>query len=382
MPRLRLKLNNLQTRRGPFISLLIGFMFCVSLWQIHIQLNSSPNSLQPNQFNSLPIPAEFSIADRIKLLPKKDFFQLIDVENFHFMKNHYNCGSLEETPIAVVLVHSAPSGFQKREVIRETWGNYDSRSLLLFLVGTVNSTEMQKKIDEEFEVRNLKIVLKFMKILQNILQMDKMSLYFFFFQIKVNGDLIQGNFFDTYQNMTYKHVMAFKWFLYNCPEVNYLLKTDDDVFVNTPLLYDVLEQVSNQSRETKPGQLLICTEINRPKVKRSFRSKWHISFKAYQEKYYPNYCSGFSILYSADVVFQIYNQTQNLPYFWIDDVQVTGFARSQLNITITPSDSLFLSKNQHTKVLNDDKKIYKSSFLFAQPDLTEQEIRKFWKNVL
>lgn len=159
MTRLRLILSNLQARRVN-LSLLVGSIFCVSLWQIHVQLNSSPISVHPNQFHSLAIPADFSIADRLKLLPKKDLTQLIDVENFHFMKNHYNCGVLEETPIAVVLVHSAPNSLQKREVIRQTWGNYDSRSLLLFLVGTVNSTEMQTKIDEEFKVRKFKTFLK------------------------------------------------------------------------------------------------------------------------------------------------------------------------------------------------------------------------------
>jgi Galactosyltransferase len=199
--------------------------------------------------------------------------------------------------------------------------------------------------------------------------------------MKVYGDLLQGNFQDSYQNLTYKHTMAFKWFVYNCPNVNYLLKTDDDVFVNTPLLYETLEIVSNQSFPRKPGRLMICTEVTNAKVKRSYRSKWHVSFETYNEKFYPNYCSGFSIIYSADVVFQLYNQTQNLPYFWIDDVHITGIVRSQLNISIVQSESLFLSKRKHKRLLNDDDSEENLNFLFAQPDLPQQEIEKLWKIV-
>jgi hypothetical protein len=56
-------------------------------------------------------------------------------------------------------------------------------------------------------------------------------------------DLLQGSFRDTYRNMTYKHVMALKWVLYFCPGVRYVLKTDDDTFVNTPVLIRALAQV-------------------------------------------------------------------------------------------------------------------------------------------
>jgi hypothetical protein len=58
-------------------------------------------------------------------------------------------------------------------------------------------------------------------------------------------DLLQGSFRDAYRNMTYKHVMALKWVLYFCPGVRYVLKADDDTFVNTPVLMRTLTQVVN-----------------------------------------------------------------------------------------------------------------------------------------
>lgn len=56
-------------------------------------------------------------------------------------------------------------------------------------------------------------------------------------------DIVQGSFRDAYRNMTYKHVMSLKWALYFCPRVRYVLKTDDDIFVNTPVLTRALAQV-------------------------------------------------------------------------------------------------------------------------------------------
>ena len=102
--------------------------------------------------NSSRRSSEDFISNHIKYVSKKDFQKLIDLEDFEFLLNHSPCENFEMQPLVVILIHSAPKGFQKRRVIRETWGKIDPRSLLLFLVGTTNSTETQKKIDDEFKV--------------------------------------------------------------------------------------------------------------------------------------------------------------------------------------------------------------------------------------
>jgi hypothetical protein len=181
--------------------------------------------------------------------------------------------------------------------------------------------------------------------------------------------------------MTYKHTMAFKWFIYNCPQVNYLLKTDDDAFVNTPILYNTLANFSNQSYSHTPGNLIICTEVIKPKPKRSYRSKWRVSFEEYSEKFYPNYCSGFSIFYTADVVSKLYNLIQNLSYFWIDDVHITGIVRKKINVPITQSDSLFLNSKQTKEIIENFDNSSIHEFLFAAADLNEKEIKKLWERV-
>ena len=46
------------------------------------------------------------------------------------------------------------------------------------------------------------------------------------------GDLIVENFTDSYHNLTLKSLMMLKWAKNNCPATPYVLKVDDDVYVN------------------------------------------------------------------------------------------------------------------------------------------------------
>ena len=42
---------------------------------------------------------------------------------------------------------------------------------------------------------------------------------------------------DTYRNLTLKTVMGLKWSAIFCPQARHVMKTDDDIFVNVPLLH-------------------------------------------------------------------------------------------------------------------------------------------------
>lgn len=49
------------------------------------------------------------------------------------------------------------------------------------------------------------------------------------------GDIIRQEFLDTYNNLTLKTIMAFKWVIEFCPNARYIMKTDTDVFINTAI---------------------------------------------------------------------------------------------------------------------------------------------------
>lgn len=302
---------------------------------------------QPSIATSETGTTKISTTIQMNTLPKNDHKKLIDLENFEYLMNPKTCKDLVKPPVVVVLIHSAPDNFHKRQTIRETWGRYDSRSLLLFLLGNVSSSTLQSKLN---------------------------------FENKVHGDMVQGNFEDSYRNITYKHVMAFKWFINECPKARFLLKTDDDVFVNLPLLFNILKNPSLPlSQKLQRNRLIYCHLIERAKVKRTYRSKWRVTFSEYSGKYFPNSCPGFSIFYSADAILPLYLEAQKLPYFWIDDVHITGTVASNLNMSITAFDDMYLDKEAHNGILSGELKVEDVPFLFAQPNLSKSDIKRFWK---
>ena len=176
--------------------------------------------------------------------------------------------------------------------------------------------------------------------------------------------------------------MAFKWLIYECPKARFLLKTDDDVFVNLPFLLSTLQNPSLPlNQQLQQSRLIYCHMIERAKVKRSYRSKWRVSYEEYSGKYFPHSCPGFAILYSADAVLPLYLEAQKLPYFWIDDVHITGTVASNLNMSITPFDNMYLDKDSQQSILSDGLKVDDSPFIFAQPNLVKKEIVDLWKLV-
>ncbi|XP_055537757.1 beta-1,3-galactosyltransferase 5 [Wyeomyia smithii] len=308
-----------------------------------------------------PLLLSSILVNPLEMLPKDDYNNLIDIKDFKFIINFNNCSAesgrihhesvgtdrikmVDErrSPLVLVLVHSAPTNWYKRNTIRDTWGQHDPRAKLIFLIGAVNSSVLQRRIKQEN---------------------------------RLYDDIVQGNFIDAYRNMTYKHVMALKWFTYHCPEAKYVLKADDDVFVNTPVLYDVLESASQRRR------LLFCQEISKAPVKRTHRSKWYVSVPEYRYKYYPNHCPGYSIIYTPDVAFELYREAQQQPYFWIDDVHLTGTIARRINVTITPTGRMLLNQNQKDAILDKRLNATDQLFFFTTPDLREDEIRRLWKAV-
>ncbi|XP_073973117.1 beta-1,3-galactosyltransferase 5 isoform X2 [Rhodnius prolixus] len=234
--------------------------------------------LLPNNVSTVPDPYP------VHSLPDMDFTKLIDLDGFSFITTRSPCNN-STASLLITLVHSAPAHVENRKRIRSTWGQPLD---LVFLVGETNSTKEKELLEAE---------------------------------MKEFGDIVQGTFQDTYRNLTYKHTMGLKWVAYHCPGARYILKTDDDIFVNTPYL---LEIIKNDLSPLGGRRLLLCNVMKGVRAKRTYRSKWRVSPVEYPERWYPDYCAGWVILYTPDVAFTLYRAAQQTPYFWIDDVHITG----------------------------------------------------------
>ncbi|KAK0174743.1 hypothetical protein PV327_010478 [Microctonus hyperodae] len=266
-------------------------------------------------------------------LPSNDETTLINMKNFKFIINHERCNKTQ--PLLLILIHSAPSNIAKRNVIRETWGKETSEIIVLFFIGSTKKYQ-EKIINEDNEFH----------------------------------DIIQGNFIDVYRNMTYKHVMVLKWATYYCPSAKYVLKLDDDVFVHIPAMIDYLK---HDLSAWGARRLILCDLISAVEVKRSWRSKWRVSPLEYPDRHYPIYCAGWAILYSPDSVFLLYRGAQKQPYFWIDDVHITGTVAEKVNITRSTWHSLVLKNDEIDKLLNNPND--HREFLLGPPNLGREKIK-------
>jgi len=275
---------------------------------------ASKNNNAPFQ-SQLPIPEKFvfnswlinSTDEKLQNAPSAN--TLLDLHNFKFLLNNVSkCDSADDTTFMMILVHSAPENAVARQAIRETWGSrekiQDSSIRLAFLLG--------KSETEDFKLKR------------------ESHLY---------GDIVQGNFVDSYRNLSYKHLMGYKWTLQYCSSTTFVLKTDDDAFVDLFQLVDFIRR----NFGSHPTNTLICNvmpEGTRPVRFVDFQNttadinlqpqrvnKWSVTKGEYVDERYPKYCSGLAYLATTDVLRDFYEISGRVKYLWIDDVFVTGIIR-------------------------------------------------------
>ncbi|XP_063812662.1 beta-1,3-galactosyltransferase 5 [Pseudophryne corroboree] len=140
-------------------------------------------------------------------------------------------------------------------------------------------------------------------------------------------DIIQRNFIDSYYNLTLKTLMGIDWITHYCPQANYVMKTDTDMFVNTFYLVELL-LLKNQTTNLFTGIL----KPNDSPI-RSIFSKWYISKQEYEGEKYPPFCSGTGYVFSVDVALKIYNTSTSVQFFKLEDVYI-GMCLDRLKIRL------------------------------------------------
>lgn len=113
--------------------------------------------------------------------------------------------------LLLILVPSSPLNFKTRRVIRQTWGTDYAMNRTwrtMFLLGQPRHPTEMKYLSAE---------------------------------TAIYGDIIQGFQTDSYQNLTLKIEMGLEWAMKYC-DFEFLLKADDDVFVNTFKLLNYLRK--------------------------------------------------------------------------------------------------------------------------------------------
>jgi len=167
----------------------------------------------------------------------------------YVIKSPNICG--KDRVFILVYIHTAPDHYKRRTVIRQTWGNmgqYDVPMRLVFVMGVATISA---------DLNNTK---------------EQKALYF---ESEQYGDLVQEDFLDSYHNLTHKGVAALKWISNYCRQAVFILKTDDDIFVNTYTLIRHMLHLEKDPNNTRA--LLMCAVWYGMPVMRT--GKWKVRIR-------------------------------------------------------------------------------------------------------
>lgn len=150
--------------------------------------------------------------------------QVVNPHPFKYVLNNPNVCKDQDIYI-LAYVHTAPDHYKRRIVIRQTWGsasNYERNVRVIFVMGRTTDDPAGQAIQRALE-----------------------------FESEQYGDIVQEDFLDTYRNLTYKGIAALKWIDERCSHARWILKTDDDIFVNTFNLLRHLHRLERLETEEK-----------------------------------------------------------------------------------------------------------------------------------
>ncbi|KAM7296828.1 beta-1,3-galactosyltransferase 1 isoform X1 [Ixodes scapularis] len=199
------------------------------------------------------------------------------------------CNSFENVPTLIVFVTSAPAHKSEREAIRNTWGlhsylNHRSTKVLFLLGRSSKDTEIKA-------------------------------------ESQVHNDIIQGDFVDSYDNLTLKSVMMLQWTQSFCPSVDHVMKTDDDVYVNLDNLLPHLARSMGDRRRWIQG--CIKRHVGAPVKFVDGKAVGPVDERTLP-KAHPDFVAGAGYVISGDLVPDLLAASANVRWMPVEDVFVTA----------------------------------------------------------
>lgn len=220
----------------------------------------------------------------------------------------------EQRFFLVILVASSAEAYQNRMVIRHTWGTDNAlhrKWKTVFLIGEGQDVGISDRILREAQIF---------------------------------GDIIQGDYKETFANKVFKIQSGFEWAAKYCSSFQYLLKTDDDVFVNTRGLIDFLSGTGTLNTEFYFGHLMHGS----PVLRTGF---YGVSEEDHPANFYKDYISGGGYVLSKDLVLKFTQMFDVVKPLKIDDAYIGMLAA---DIGVEPiSSSTFMMYNDNSCEDND-----------------------------
>ena len=226
-----------------------------------------------------------------------------DLHEVHYRLNSPSAcsGRQQREPFFLALIHSKAQHFRQRQVIRQTWASQHSLVQAVFLLGSIQQKGQHNSFVDE----------------QSVIEAER-SKY---------GDIVQGaDFIDHYRNMTIKNLMGLQWVERFCPGAQFVLKSDDDAFIDVVQLRQFIERT--WSGGSPSDDTIICSVHRESPVQRT--GKWAVTKAEYSAPTYPPFCSGLAYVMKPVMAHRLLQAASDVlvsrttPRLWIDDVYVTG----------------------------------------------------------
>lgn len=239
--------------------------------------------LQPSTTASLlPTHASFDFYDYLRKKDQRDFKLLIDQPT--------KCSGPEGAPYMLIAIKSVATDFDKRQVVRRTWGREgvfqkDVNVRRVFLLGVPQN--------------------------QTALPLwDKLLGY----ESHTFHDILLWDFEDTFFNLTLKEIHFLQWINVSCPKAKFIFKGDADVYVN---IDNILEMLEGQkiNKDLFVGDIIVHA---RPIRRRN--SKYFIPEFIYGQGTYPSYAGGGGFVMSGHTALKLHLACKEVELFPIDDV--------------------------------------------------------------
>ncbi|XP_019718501.1 UDP-GlcNAc:betaGal beta-1,3-N-acetylglucosaminyltransferase 7, like isoform X1 [Hippocampus comes] len=271
---------------------------------------------------------------------------------FPMLINHpEKCAATVGEVHLLIVVKSIIEQHDRREAVRKTWGREytaEGKSIkTLFLLGSPSVGKDTKNLQKLIE-----------------------------YEDQIYEDILQWDFMDTFLNLTLKEVNFLKWFDIYCPGVQFIFKGDDDVFVNTNNLLDLIGFKVEEHKETT---LFVGHTMYRSFPIRNKQSKYYIPRELF-DKPYPPYVGGGGFLMSSQLARRLFVVSEDLELYPIDDVFLgMCLQRLQLSPEMHSGFRTFGITMRRASPMNSEPCFYKNLILVHK--LSAQELLKMWSLV-
>ena len=307
---------------------LTTFVALLTVYQLNCQsVQSTENFIPPSTENFFhpKLPKPLYAVDlyrrfrRNRLLPngsyqvmsaegRKNQSKIVTIHHFlsrdhmYLIDNKDRCGSHKELHF-IIVIYSVPGSFREREIIRQKLLSQitpDMSVTFVFLLGLPgesgsNYAPLMTHKEENY----------------------------------ITGDIVQGNFIDSYKNLTLKSATMIHWIKNYCSNSKFVLKMDSDVDFDISGIQKLLEPYG-----TPRTQYAVCNSVRFTAPTRIKKSKYYVDISTYVKKIYPHFCKGPAYFLTVNAVVDMWHATFSLEFFHLEDVYLTGFVRGMIGMDL------------------------------------------------